>query len=70
MARRRNCTHFSRACAGLLLLLALVLLLTALAVVQRHFWKFAFYVLALGLVVLVLLWLAPGAVVTPAGPAG
>jgi undecaprenyl-diphosphatase len=43
---------------------------TALAVVQRHFWKFAFYVLALGLVVLVLLWLAPGAVVTPAGPAG
>ena len=28
---------------------------TALAVVQRHFWKFAFYVLPLGVIALVLL---------------
>lgn len=31
---------------------------TALAVVQRHFWKFAFYVIPLGLIVLVVLWRA------------
>lgn len=43
---------------------------TALAVVQRHFWKFSIYVFALGLVALGVLWLAPGSSITPGVPAG
>ncbi len=43
---------------------------TALAVVRQHFWKFAFYVIAVGLATLVVLWLAPESAVTPTGPAG
>ena len=43
---------------------------TALAVVRQHFWKFSFYVFALGLVALGVLWLAPGSSITPGGPAG
>ena len=40
---------------------------TRLAVIQQHFWKFAFYVIALGLVALVVLVLGPETGVTPAG---
>ena len=43
---------------------------TALAVVRQHFWKFAFYVIALGLVVLVVLLTGGGEPVTPAGAGG
>lgn len=43
---------------------------TALAVVQHHFWKFAFYVIPLGLIALGVYWLAPDPSLTPVAPAG